>query len=231
MKHRDDTEQITPVVADEPVMVHQPRRRLNRILLVYAVLSLICGGAGGYIGYSLSNWRTDQRVDALEADLAARRANRAAEDDARDARLNQTRRDLCIVLDRLQPRDAPLEEMRRRYGCTGPASPGPSVSPTPGPTPAPPGATGSGPGGGWPAPAGAAQGSAGTRGATGPGGSGGQPAPSPRPPSTTRPPTSPPPAPTPPPLLDVCVPLLELCVSADGAVLLLAPLTRGGDHR
>lgn len=217
MKHRDDTEPMSPVFADEPLLVHQPRRRLNRILVLYALLPLICGAVGAYIAYELGNWRTDQRVDRLESDLNERRTARAAEDQARDARLEQTRRDLCVVLDRVQPRDAPLEEMRRRYGCVGRASPGPgpNVVPTPGRSPAAPSAQ-PGAGSGGVASAGGAAGpqagSSGPGGATGPPGPPAPSAPPPRPPS----PPAPEPAPEPSAGLqiDVCVPLLEVCVGA-----------------
>ncbi|MER5608324.1 hypothetical protein AB0F93_00010 [Micromonospora tulbaghiae] len=210
MSQHDDTAAV-PIISDEPLMVSQPRRRLKRILVLYALLSLICGAAGGYIGYSLS----DARVEALEADLMQRRANRAAEDDARDARDAQTRRDLCIVLDRIQPRDAPLEDMRRRYGCNG-RIPGarPSSSATAGPSPTASAGRRTA-AGVAPAPAPAVSGPRGPARPTGPAG---RPAPTPRPstggppPTYPRPPVTPAPSRGPTQLLDVCVPLLNLCL-------------------
>lgn len=218
---RHDTTQPHALLTDEPgLLVHRPRRKLAQVLALYAILSLICGAAGAVIAYQLSNVVIDRRVSTLEGDLAQRRATRAAEDQARDARLTQTRRDLCVVIDRVQPRDAAVEDVRRRWGCTSrPAAvpaPAPSVtdSKRPGASPT----TGGGPVGRVPSnaqrgPVGSSGGSAGSAGSgpsgpTGPTGPQGAPAPAPAP----APPPPPPSAEEPVDLLDVCVPLLDLCV-------------------
>lgn len=204
-RHSDDTQRLARVTAER--VVAGDRRRLARLLALYALLPLICAAAATVIAYNLAGSRMDHRVDALEQDLAQRRAVAAQEQRARDARLEQTRRDLCVVLDRVVPRDTPVQDMRRRYGCAGAASPGPN--PTPGRTPAPPsrpdgrGSATAGEAGARPMP-----GPAGPVGATGPAGPPGQPAPSPRPPSTT----PPAPEPTRPPLVGVCVPVLNVCL-------------------
>lgn len=199
---------------DEPgVVVHSPRRQLARLLVLYAVLPLICAGAGTFIAYELGNQRTDARLAALEEDLEQRRAASAAANAERDARLAQTRRDLCVVIDRVQPRDAAVEGVRRRYGCAPVppgSSPAPSVSPSPEGRPSPDGTggrSGTGDAGGGTRPAGGQPPAPqpGAPGGPGPSGPGGQPpAPAPSP--------APPPEPELELWVDVCVPLLDQCV-------------------
>ncbi|MEV7684278.1 hypothetical protein AB0O64_37980, partial [Streptomyces sp. NPDC088341] len=100
-------------------MVHNPRRQLARLLALYAVLPLICAGAGAFIAYQSASARTDGRIATLEADLAERRAVNSEANRARDEQLAAIRRDLCVLVDRLQPRDRAVVELRRRYGCPG----------------------------------------------------------------------------------------------------------------
>lgn len=116
------------LLTDQPgVLVAHPRQQLVKILILYALLPLVCGTAGAVVAYQLSNVVTDRRVAALEDDLAQRRAANAAANEARDAQLGQTRRDLCVVIDRVQPRDQAVQDIRKRYGCTG----APAAIPTP----------------------------------------------------------------------------------------------------
>lgn len=183
------------LLADEPVLLHNPRRQLVKLLTLYAALPLICATAGTYVAYMLAMGSVDQRLQGLERDMAERRAAAHAEDRARDERLAQTRRDLCVVLDRLNPRDAPVQDLRGRYGCS---------APVPAPSPQPSASGGGRPAGGraeasaTPRPA-PTPGPAGPTGPAGPAGPPGNPA------------SSPPPEPNSRPVL-VCVPLLDLCV-------------------
>lgn len=136
MSHDEKTETYH-VLSDEPgLMLHRPRRQLARVLVLYALLPLICAGAGSYITYTLAGERTDHRIAALETDLAERRAARAdmdAQQRVRDAERQaadaQLRKDACIAFDRLQPRDREVLDLRKRYGCTG--NPRPAVAPAP----------------------------------------------------------------------------------------------------
>ncbi|MEV0430401.1 hypothetical protein [Micromonospora sp. NPDC050495] len=188
------------LLTDEPgLVVHNPRRQLAKLLVLYAVLPLLCSAAAAYIAVTLANASMDRRVAALEQDQAQRRQAAAAADQARDARLAQTRRDLCVVLDRVVPRDPPVQDLRRRYGCTAPdptpTPPPPPVGGGPGPTfSTVPGARVETSGAPRPAPAPGPTGPAGPPGHSGP----------PGPPAPT-------PTPQPSPAL-VCVPLLDLCV-------------------
>ena len=209
MARHDGTLPPHPVLTDEPglVLTH-PRRQLAKILILYAVLPLVCSVAGAVVAYQLSNVVTERRVAALEEYLAQRREMNTAADGERDKQLEQTRRDLCVVVDRVQPRDAAVEDMRRRYGCTGgptvaPASPSPTPSARTRPAPPTGGATGRTPSGGQRGPSGGG----GVAGPTGPAGPPGRPAPTP-PPSATQAP----PADKPTQVIDVCVPLLNLCL-------------------
>ncbi|MFE9690882.1 hypothetical protein [Micromonospora sp. NPDC005806] len=195
--NRHSERQPYGLLTDEPgVVVHNPRRQLAKLLALYAALPLLCAAAAAYIAVTLANASMDRRVNALEQDQAQRRAQAAAEAKARDARLEQTRRDLCVALDRLTPRDPPVQDLRRRYGCT---APDPRPSPSTG-TP-----DRGGPRAGGTAPDGRAQQprpapAPGPAGPTGPPGSTGQPGP-----------PAPKPTPEPNPAL-VCVPALDLCL-------------------
>ncbi|WP_262285903.1 hypothetical protein [Micromonospora sp. MA102] len=188
-RHEADTQRLARVVVRD-------RRRTARLLALYALLPLLCSAAATVIAFNLADNAMDRRVAALEQDLAQRRAQAAAETKARDARLEQTRRDLCVALDRLTPRDEAVQDLRRRYGCTGP-SPGPAPTTSPGP-----------PSRGGPRPNGPAASSRTPRL---------QPAPAPAPAGPpgpaghSGPPGPPAPTPKPTPAL-VCVPLLDLCV-------------------
>ncbi|WP_319461222.1 hypothetical protein [Micromonospora sp. RTP1Z1] len=192
IRHDADTQRVARVAAERVVV--KDRRRLARLLALYALLPLLCSTAATLIASNLADASMDRRVAALEQDLAQRRAQAAAETRERDARLEQTRRDLCVALDRLTPRDPPVQDLRRRYGCTapdprpspstgapergGPRTPGraaPSSAPRPAPTPGP----------------------TGPRGPQGPNGPPGTPAPTPTPEPT-------------PALL--CIPPLRLCL-------------------
>ncbi|WP_349876208.1 hypothetical protein ABIH81_18885 [Micromonospora sp. HUAS YX12] len=189
MSHNADTQRLARVVVRD-------RRRVARLLALYALLPLLCSAAATVIAYNLADNAVDRRVAALEQDLAQRRAAAVEEQRRRDARLEQTRRDLCVALDRLTPRDADVQDLRRRYGCTGPL-PDPSTSPGP-------------PSRGGPRPTGPAASSRTTVPQPAP-----APAPAPAGPPGPAGPTGPPgpPAATPKPTPAIaCLPLLRLCV-------------------
>jgi hypothetical protein len=166
VSHRpDDTRQLTPIVADEPVEVRNPRRQLRRILVLYALLPLVAAAMGAWIATNIAYQRaaehTDKRFTALERDLTERRKAAAEANARRDAQQAQTAALVCLVLDHLQPRDEAVEAARARYNCPDePATPGETpppdsggssggVHPTPSryrlspqPTPGPPTPTG-----------------------------------------------------------------------------------------
>ncbi|MBM0228063.1 hypothetical protein, partial [Micromonospora sp. ATA51] len=116
------------LLTDQPgVVVHNPRRQLAKLLTLYAVLPLLCAAAAAYIAVTLANASMDRRVAALEQDQAQRRQAAAAADQARDARLTQTRRDLCVVLDRWCPGTGPYRT------CAGGTGAPPRTRPRPRP--------------------------------------------------------------------------------------------------
>lgn len=158
---------LRPVLADEPLVGTNLTRRVRITLVAIAVALLLSNVSAYLIGQAFAehaNERTDQRIAALEADLAERRA-------ARDRMDAQLRRDACTLADELAglvPDSQRLRDFRARYGCTG--------TPTATRSPSPPA----------PSPGGRTDGTAGTRGTTG------HPAPAPRPgPTRTTPAPSP----------------------------------------
>ncbi|MEU0151510.1 hypothetical protein [Micromonospora fulviviridis] len=188
-RHEADTQRLARVTAERVVV--KDRRRLARLLALYALLPLLCSAAATVIAFNLAGTAMDRRVDALEQDLAQRRGQAVADAKARDARLEQTRRDLCVALDRLTPRDEPVQDLRRRYGCTAPdPRPTSDARPTPAPSPA----------------------DRATRRPASSSSPRAQPAPGPAgPDGPSGPPGPPAPTPEPSPAL-VCVPLIDLCL-------------------
>lgn len=195
------------MLTDEPLILRHPRRALGRLLVAVCAAAAVFAAAAAVVAYQLSDHSMRQRVETLETERAQRRQEADAANRVRDARLEQTRRDLCVVVDRVQPRDTAVQDLRRRYGCTETPS---GVTPAPAPSPPdgrPGGGTGTGTGRDSSSrPAG------GTSPAPRPGPSG--PAGPPGPPGAAPPPPPPPadPEPEPTDLLDLCVPLLDLCL-------------------
>lgn len=117
-----------PILSGEPgVLLQNPRRQLIRVLVLYALLPLICAAAGAFIAYIMANEHSSDRIAALEADLAERRAARAKVDSSlRDA--------ACVLANRAQPRDVDVERIRSKYGCTGALIAVPTPTPSAGPS-------------------------------------------------------------------------------------------------
>ncbi|MFI7608770.1 hypothetical protein ACIBTV_27170 [Micromonospora sp. NPDC049366] len=118
-------------------------RRRFRIVLIAVTLAFALTNLTSYlIGQTVrseAEQDTRARVGTLErefaTDLDERRKARDAEVARQDAELRQLRKDACTLADRVLPRDAELQELRRRYGCTGDAAPStdPGRSTAPGP--------------------------------------------------------------------------------------------------
>lgn len=201
MLHDRKRKRLSPVLADEPLIGQDLTRRVRVVLLSVVIAFALTNLTSYIIGQAVradADRDSRARLAALERDFAAdletRRVVRDKEVARQDAELRQLRADACTLADRIVPRDAAVQSLRRRYGCTGDGRP----ASTSGPTPGAPAAT---PGPGRP-------------------GKGDQTAPAPRPPAGTRaprPPASsgpkPPPSPSnpPPPARDdglICLPLL-----------------------
>lgn len=142
---------LSPVLADEPLVGQGIKRRVRVILLAVVVAIVLTNITSYFIGETTradANRDLRTRIAALERDFAAdldeRRRERDAEVAGQDAKLAQLRRDVCTLADRAQPRDDEVQQMRRRYGCTG--GPEPAMSRTAGggsaPTAGPPAAPG-----------------------------------------------------------------------------------------
>jgi hypothetical protein len=124
--HSRDTTERYPVLADEPLEVRHPLRKIGLIAASFAV-AILMTGAVAYAGTSYAIHRAEsglrQQRDQFAAELAERRRQR----DAEQAAVN---RDLCTMVTRLPP-DAETDAIRRRYGC------GPFVASPPAPEPTP----------------------------------------------------------------------------------------------
>lgn len=114
----------------EPVTTHRPRNLLLSMVFGMSVLLLssVIGYTAAVFAVNRAEAHTDQRVAVLERDLQQRRATAAAQNEARDQQIAELRRLVCLFADHSQPRDPAVEDVRRRYNCTG------SPSPTPGPS-------------------------------------------------------------------------------------------------
>lgn len=210
MTRHDRRRLLSPVLADEPLVGENLMRRLRIVLVALAIAFVLTNVTSYFLGQTFSaNAREDagrdtgRRVAELErkfnADLAERKAERDRQDAAQAAKVEQLRRDICVVLDRVEPRDSAVQAARRRYGCTVTPKPAASAGGTSGA--GSPSGGGSASGGGS-TPAGGTQAGGGPGGAPGPAG----------PPGPTGPPGASP-SPTTPPPDDpqdgaVCLPLL-----------------------
>ncbi|MFG3710870.1 hypothetical protein [Micromonospora sp. NPDC047730] len=193
---------LSPVLTDEPIIGQGLTRRL-RVVLISVVITVVLTNLTSYlIGQAVrteTERNTRARLEALNrefaADLEERRKARDAEAARQDASLQQLRRDACTLADRIVPRDAAVQALRQRYGCTGDArpSPGPTGEPATNRPGRPAGTQGGGSPDAPPAP-GAPQ----------------PPRPAPNPPPAPAPPSPDPTRPPTPPEDDglICLPLL-----------------------
>lgn len=131
MIHGRKRRNLSPVLSDEPLVGQGIKRRVRVVLIAVATAFLLTNITSHLIGQAV---RADADRDArtriadlerrFAADLEERRKQRDAEVARQDAELRELRRDACTLVDRIQPRDAEVMRMRRRYGCTAsPTSP------------------------------------------------------------------------------------------------------------
>lgn len=201
MLHDRKRKRLSPVLSDEPIVGQDLPRRLRVVLLSVVIAFVLTNLTSYLIGQAVradADRDSRARLAALErdfaADLEARRSARDKEVARHDAELRQLRADSCTLADRIVPRDAAVQSLRRRYGCSGDARPASTLTVTPRPPAATPRSA---------RPGGAAR-----------------PVPAPRPTAVTtasRPPTSsgpkpqPSPSTPPPPAADdglICLPLI-----------------------
>lgn len=122
------TKKLSPVLTNEPLVGNDLMRKL-RVILISVVIAFVLTNFTSYLIGQAVRADADQdnraRIATLErefaADLDERRRERDAEVAGQNAKLAQLRRDVCTLADRAQPRDDEVLQMRRRYGCTGPA--------------------------------------------------------------------------------------------------------------
>lgn len=136
---RDRPRRQYPVTSDEPVSLTRPRRAVQLTAVAYALAIVICSAVGSYVATVVAHERgsahTDERIAALERDLTVRRAAAAEANARRDQQLRETERVVCVVFNRLEPRDVEVQAVRVRFRCD--QQPQPSVDPSAGP-PLPP---------------------------------------------------------------------------------------------
>jgi hypothetical protein len=120
------------ITTNDP-LASSPRRTLllsTMFALAVVLLAAVISYTAAVIAVYRAERHTDERVAVLERDLQQRRAAAAEQNANRDAQIAELRRLVCLFADHAQPRDAAVEDVRARYGCTGVASPTPSPSRT-----------------------------------------------------------------------------------------------------
>jgi hypothetical protein len=95
--------------------------------ILVAVLLGIVAGVTAFVSQQRANDHTDHRIARLEADLAERRRVAAEANARRDQQIAETQRIVCVVMNRVQPRDAEVEKVRAQFNCA--AQPDPVGSP------------------------------------------------------------------------------------------------------
>src|SRR6185437_13221974 len=101
-----------PVLADEPVEIHRPRRTVRLIAASFAAAIMLAGGAA-YVGTTYAVHRADSQLRRSRDQLATELAERRRQRDAEHAEVS---RDLCTLVTRL-PADPDTDALRRRYNC------------------------------------------------------------------------------------------------------------------
>lgn len=101
------------------------------LVVIVVVAGYVSASVGGEHAYSRSSAHTDERIAALESDLAERRAANQRQNAQRDQQIGELRRLVCVFADHAQPRDVQVQEIRGRYGCNGGPYPQPAPAPSP----------------------------------------------------------------------------------------------------
>lgn len=134
---RRDRKLLSPVLSDQPLVGEHLTRRLRIVLIAMLVAFFLTNLTSYLIGQAVraeADRDTRTRVDGVERkvteDIEARAVQRDAErkrmeetNAAQQRELAQLRRDLCVALDRVTPRDQVVVQARRQYGCTGGVAP------------------------------------------------------------------------------------------------------------
>ncbi len=100
-------------------------------ILVGALLAIMLGivaGVTAYIAQNRANEHTDRRLAELERDRAERRAAADAANARRDQQIAETQRIVCVVMNRIEPRDAEVQRIRVQFRCD--AQPDPAATPS-----------------------------------------------------------------------------------------------------
>ncbi len=122
-------EQLTPADVDPPKTMHVPTWRAVVVAVILAVALGVVAGTTAFVAQSKANSFTDRRLAALERDLNERRKLASEANARRDQQIAETRRLVCTVVNRLQPRDDEVERIRREFKCDQQGDPGPVTSP------------------------------------------------------------------------------------------------------
>ncbi len=118
---------LTPPAGTPPVRV-TPSWQAVAVGLALAVLLGVVAGVTAFVAQSRANQHTDQRIERLEADLTERRRVAAEANARRDQQIAETQRVVCVVFNRLQPRDDEVQRVRAQFTCD--ALPEPTVRPS-----------------------------------------------------------------------------------------------------
>jgi hypothetical protein len=123
-------DRLTPPIVDIP----PPRVPSWQAFLVGFLLAALVGVVGAvavYVALSRANDHTDHRLATLEADRVERRKAADEANARRDSQIAETRRLVCTVVNRIQPRDVEVERIRAEFKCDQQPDPAPAASPRP----------------------------------------------------------------------------------------------------
>lgn len=96
--------------------------------LLAAMLGIVAA-VSVYVALSRANAHTDRRLATLEADRAERRTAADQANARRDQQIAETRRLVCTVVNRIQPRDTEVERIRVEFRCDQQPEPSPPAAP------------------------------------------------------------------------------------------------------
>ncbi len=126
------TPATTPSVTAAPAAPHTvravPSWQAVAVGLVLAIMLGVVAGVTAFYAQSKSNEHTDKRIALLEADRVERRRVADEANARRDQQIAETQRIVCVVLNRIQPRDTEVQRIRVQFLCD--RQPDPLATPT-----------------------------------------------------------------------------------------------------
>ncbi len=126
---RTSTEdQLTPPFDPARLVRVTPSWQAILVGFLLAMMLGVVAGVTAYVAQNRANEHTDRRLAELERDRAERRRAADAANARRDQQIAETVRIVCVVMNRIEPRDDEVQRYRAQFHCD--SQPQPAVTPS-----------------------------------------------------------------------------------------------------